>query len=112
MVVALLVCLLGTCWSGLKAYGEQGHGPLATYKSRAAPTAMANDHEREHRRKRGRKEGRTEGEEFWKEIHEGLSNFTVFLVLLHVVGGLTSSALHRENLIKAMITGYKTRPVP
>jgi cytochrome b len=112
MVVALLVCLLGACWSGLKAYGEQGHGPLAKYETWAVPTAMANDHEREQRSKRVRKERRTKGEEFWKEIHEALSNLTLFLVFLHVVGGLMSSGLHRENLIKAMITGYKTRRAP
>ena len=73
---------------------------------------MADDHEGEQRSKRGRKEDRTEGEEFWEEIHEALSNLTLFLVFLHVVGALTSSWFHRENLIKAMITGYKTRRAP
>jgi cytochrome b len=110
MVVALLLCLIGVCWSGLEAYGEQGHGPLAQHQTWVVSPAVANGHERERRSERGRK---PEKDEFWKEIHEALSNLALFIVFLHVVGGaLIGSAIHRENLIKAMITGYKTRRAP
>jgi len=47
------------------------------------------------------------GEEFWEEIHEFCANLTLALVLVHVGGGIASSVLGRENLVRAMLTGYK-----
>lgn len=111
MVVALLVCLIGACWSGLEAYGAQGHGPLASPGAAVVSQAAAND-DRERRGERASKRRKAEGEEFWEEIHEALSHLTLLLVLLHVIGVLIASALHRENLVKAMITGYKARRAP
>jgi cytochrome b len=112
MVVALLLCLIGACWSGLEVYGKQGSGPLAQIESPLVSSARANDDQREHQSERGRRKNKAEGEEFWKEIHEAFSNVTLFLVILHVAGVLIASGLHRENLIKSMITGYKTRLAP
>lgn len=112
MVVALLLSLIGACWSGLEAYGRQGHGPLAQVESRLIPSAMANDEQKGLRSERKGKKGETEGEEFWEEIHEALSNLTLFLAILHVISVLIASAIHRENLIKSMITGYKNRHAP
>ena len=109
MIFALLVALIGACWSGLEVYGKQGYGPLAQAEVRLVSLAMANDDGKEHRSERGTKKGKAEGEEFWGDIHEALSNLTLFLVFLHVVGVLISSAIDRENLIKGMVTGYKTR---
>ena len=44
----------------------------------------------------------------WMEaLHEGVANTMLAVVILHVMGVIASSALHRENLAKAMITGYK-----
>jgi cytochrome b len=111
MVVALLACLFGACWSGLEAYGAQGHGPLASSGTAVISQAAANG-DRDRRGEHERKRGKTGAEEFWEEIHEALSHLTLLLVLLHVIGVLIASALHRENLIKAMITGYKTRRAP
>ncbi len=45
--------------------------------------------------------------EFWEDLHEGLANLSLALVAVHVFGVLVSSFLHRENLVKAMLTGDK-----
>ena len=104
MVVALLLSLIGVCWSGLEVYGKQGHGPLAQVDIHFVLPAAANDDDEESARGNERDKA---GEEFWEEIHEAFSNLTLVLVFLHVIGVVTGSAIHRENLVKAMITGHK-----
>lgn len=47
------------------------------------------------------------GSEALEEVHEAFANFTVGLVVFHVLGVLIASFEHRENLIKAMFTGRK-----
>jgi len=85
MILALLVCLAGTALSGIVLYGmEEGAGPLAAWVAEGA----GNEH-------------------LWEEIHEVFANFTLLLVVLHVAGVLASSRAHRENLVKAMLTGRK-----
>lgn len=111
MVFALLVSIAGSCWSGLEAYGAHGQGPLVESRSWGVSSAMAYD-EAEHDSGTESGSGRSSGSRFWHEIHEALSNFTLFLVFLHVVGALFASAMHRENLVRAMVTGFKTRHAP
>lgn len=43
-----------------------------------------------------------------EQFHGWLADALVVLVLLHVSGVLVESALQKENLIRSMITGYKT----
>ncbi len=42
-----------------------------------------------------------------EEVHEILANGWLWLVGIHVGGVVLGSLLHRENLVGAMITGYK-----
>ena len=49
------------------------------------------------------------GDEWMEELHEGAANAMLALVFVHVAGVIVSSVLHRENLVKAMVTGYKLR---
>ncbi|QGU33773.1 cytochrome b/b6 domain-containing protein [Thermochromatium tepidum] len=86
MILLLLIALAATGISGLALYGaEEFAGPLAGVM-RGVPA-------------------------FWGEVleetHEVLANLTLGLILIHVAGVLVSSWLHRENLIAAMISGYK-----
>jgi cytochrome b len=41
------------------------------------------------------------------EWHEGASALMLAVVLVHVAGVAVSSMLHRENLVRAMVTGNK-----
>jgi len=47
------------------------------------------------------------GPEWLEDLHEGLANAMLALAAVHVVAVLVSSGLHRENLVRAMVTGYK-----
>jgi cytochrome b len=47
------------------------------------------------------------GPEWLEDLHEGAANATLALVLVHVAAVFASSLLHRENLVGAMVTGYK-----
>jgi cytochrome b len=85
MVVLLLVFLAVTVLTGLIVYGgEQQGGPLAGMFARDTAEAV-------------------------EEFHEILANITLALVLAHVAAVALASFVHRENLVRAMITGHKFR---
>jgi cytochrome b len=48
-----------------------------------------------------------QGGESLEEAHEFFANVWLALVIFHVAGVIVSSFLHRENLVRSMITGYK-----
>jgi cytochrome b len=85
MVIVLLLFLAATVVTGFIVYGgEQQAGPLAGLFTRATGEGM-------------------------EEIHELLANITLALVLAHIAAVVLASFEHRENLVRAMITGYKRR---
>ena len=47
------------------------------------------------------------GIEWVEELHETTVNVLLLLVFLHVAGVIYSSISHKENLVRAMITGLK-----
>lgn len=108
MIIMLLAVLGAISWSGLELYATEGHGPLANKEIAMIQAAQADEDHNEH--KDGH-EGKPEskGHKLWEEVHEIISNFTLILVFLHIVGVIFGSVLHRENLVRAMITGYKDR---
>jgi cytochrome b len=47
------------------------------------------------------------GPRWIEDLHDALANVTTALVVVHVAAVILSSMLHRENLVRAMLTGYK-----
>lgn len=125
MVIALLLSLCVTVYSGLALYAvEDNAGPFANIygnqssvnsKLTIIPTAQAEENEAvEDKEMQGSGEAAHEAgavneqdEEFWEGLHEFFANFTLLLVAIHVGGVMLSSYIDKENLVKAMITGRK-----
>lgn len=86
MIVLLLVSLLVTTLSGLATYGAiESAGPLGNWLGNIGET----------------------GEDILEEVHEFFASFTVLLVVIHVGGVIIESLVHRENLVRSMLNGYK-----
>ena len=87
MIIVMLISLVVTGITGIAVYGaEEQAGPMANWFGQYAG--------------------------FWgdafEETHELFANFTLLLVVVHVAGVIVESLIHKENLVKSMITGIKT----
>jgi cytochrome b len=47
------------------------------------------------------------GGHWLEEVHEALPSIVLAVVLVHIAGVIVGSVMHRENLVRAMITGRK-----
>ena len=106
MILALLLILSATVYTGLMTYAlDKNRGPLASFAAQAPETiistALADDDDNDGTTNRNARR------HFWKEIHEIFSNAALLLIVLHVGGVTFVSYIHRENLVRAMITGDK-----
>ncbi len=82
MIALLLTSLLIVTITGIAVYGaDKAAGPLAAIGS--------------------------SNEKFWEETHEFFADFTLFLVFVHIIGVGVESFIHKENLVKAMLHGFK-----
>lgn len=99
MVLALLFSLFMTSMTGIKLQPPEerifANSGITTV---VIGNAYADDDHSEY-----------EEDELWEEVHEFFANTTMFLVFLHILGVIASSAMHNENLIKSMITGKKKK---
>jgi cytochrome b len=83
MVILLLLFLAGTVVTGLIVYGgEQQAGPLAGMFTEETGEAV-------------------------EEWHELFANITLAIILIHVAAVILASFVYGENLVRAMVSGYK-----
>lgn len=86
MIVVLLLSLTATIVTGLMLYGaDKGLGPLAGLLTETGSATI----------------------DGIAEAHEMATSLTLLLVGAHLLGVVWESVLHRENLVRAMITGRK-----
>lgn len=118
MIVALLIGLTLSVWTGLDRYAAEGKGPLAAAPQVAGPAMagtepasvrvlVASRDEDEGGENEGA-EGRRGGEgSLWGDLHEAMAHLTFILVIFHLGGVVLASVAHRENLARSMVTGMK-----
>ena len=116
MAIALLGMLAATTFTGLAhlAY-EDNAGPLAPWFGPAASlsfvgAARASDNDDDDTHEGREKRGEGGHDSLYEEAHEVLANLTLLLVILHIGGVALASFAHRENLVRAMVTGRKRAP--
>ncbi|MGB3810099.1 MAG: cytochrome b/b6 domain-containing protein [Parvibaculum sp.] len=106
MVVALLVTLSGTVFTGWLMEDKTRVAMLPAMPAIVAPAWADGDGDEFEYGERGEVEGPL------KEVHETLANLMLLLAALHVGGVVLASFRHHENLTRAMVTGDKRGPGP
>lgn len=106
MIVALLVTLSGTAFTGWLMEDEARLAMLPSMPAIVAPAWADDDGDERKHGERGEVEGPL------KEVHETLANLMLLLAALHVGGVVLASFRHHENLVRAMVTGDKRGPGP
>ncbi|MFB9148840.1 cytochrome b/b6 domain-containing protein [Roseovarius ramblicola] len=104
MIVALLVALSGTAFTGWLLEEPDRIAMLPSMPAIVAPARADEDGEYG--------EYGEGGGEIVEEAHEVLANLMLLLVALHVAGVVLASFRHNENLARAMVTGDKRAAGP
>jgi cytochrome b len=112
MVFALLLMLTGTVVTGMAEMAlAHGEGPFALFMERqsvvAVTAAEGTAAEGAELDEGGDERGERGEESAMLELHELFANITLLLIVLHVAGVIAASLAHKENLVRAMITGRK-----
>lgn len=119
MVFALLIALTVTTGTGIALLAvRENAGPLApwlgqqasvtdTSRTAASSLSASGAPAAGERREANVRRGRRRPGRWLREVHELAANLTLILIILHVAGVALASLAHRENLIRAMITGRK-----
>ncbi|RWM28131.1 cytochrome b/b6 domain-containing protein [Mesorhizobium sp.] len=110
MVVAILVTLSGTAFTGWLLEAPDRAAAAVGQVQIVTPAFADNDGNEAEAGTGGDLERRTGSP--LKEVHETLANLMFLLVALHVGGVALASFRHRENLVRAMVTGRKRPPTP
>lgn len=106
MIVALLVTLAGTAFSGWLLEQPDRVAMLPDLPQIVAPARADDDGDA-----RGFS-GSGGVESALADLHETLANLMLLLAALHVGGVVLASFRHHENLVRAMVTGDKRAPGP
>lgn len=131
MIFLMLAALLSISFTGLKALALEGEGPFASNHFELIATAQAHGNETHNKPASPQKPATSSGtssntksavesaaptqppatpprvEAFWSDAHSLLVDVMLILIGIHIAGVIVSSLLHRENLVRAMITGKK-----
>ena len=120
MVFALLISLTATTVTGVALLAvEENTGPLAPWLGGgaaleetmkglglfAAPVRASEDED--ERDEDHDKNSNEKKDEILEEAHEFFSNVTLLLIIMHIAGVVLASVIHKENLVRAMVTGHK-----
>ncbi|MBE9555447.1 MAG: cytochrome b/b6 domain-containing protein [Proteobacteria bacterium] len=98
MVLVLMAGCLLTVWTGMELYAaEEGKGPLS-WQAPVIAQALADDDDRE---------GHDDNDGGEGDLHEWIAHLTFLAVLFHIAGVFLAGIVHKENLVRAMITGRK-----